>query len=63
LRIKPRNRLVRDKLNALGVRIGVNQVWSIDFMHGQLEVGRSIRKLNVNNDFDREALGIEVYLS
>jgi len=32
-------------------------------MHGQLEVGRSIRKLNVNNDFDREALGIEVYLS
>ena len=32
----------------------------MDFMHGQLDDGRSILRLNVINDFNREALGIEV---
>jgi putative transposase len=63
LRIKPRKRLVRDKPEALVVPLGINQVWSIDFMHDQLEDGRSIRLFNVIDDFNREALGIEVDFS
>ena len=63
LRIKPRKRLVRDKPDALVVPLSINQVWSIDFMHDQLEDGRSIRLFNVIDDFNREALGIEVDFS
>ena len=32
----------------------------MDFMHDQLQDGRSFRLLNVIDDFNREALGIEV---
>jgi putative transposase len=60
LHIKPRKRLVRDKPDALVVPLSINQVWSIDFMHDQLQDGRSIRHFNVIDDFNREALGIEV---
>ena len=63
LRIKPRKRLVRDKPDTLVVPLGANQVWSIDFMHDQLVDGRSIRLFNVIDDFNREALGIEVDFS
>ena len=63
LRIKPRKRLVRDKPDALVVPLSINQVWSIDFMHDQLEDGRPIRLFNVIDDFNREALGIEVGFS
>jgi putative transposase len=60
LRIKPRKRLVRDKPDDLVVPLSINQVWSIDFMHDQLQDGRSIRLFNVIDDFNREVLGIEV---
>jgi len=63
LRIKPRRRLVREKPEALTVPEAINQVWSMDFMHDKLEDGRSIRLFNVIDDFNREALGIEVDLS
>lgn len=39
LRVKPRKRLVRDKPQPLAVPQQSNQVWSMDFMHDQLEGG------------------------
>ena len=38
LRIKPRRRLVREKPLALAVPTQINEVWSMDFMHDQLDV-------------------------
>ena len=54
---------MRDKPDALVVPLSLNQVWSMDFMHDQLQDGRSIRLFNVIDDFNREALGIEVDFS
>lgn len=63
LRIKPRKRLVREKPEPLQVPQSINKVWSMDFMYDQLHDGRSFRLLNVIDDFNREALGIEVDFS
>src|SRR5574343_1336312 len=63
LRIKPRKRLVREKPEALAVPTEINQFWSMDFMHDQLEDGRCFRLFNVIDDFNREALGIEIDFS
>lgn len=63
LRIKPRKRLVREKPETLAVPEMINQTWSMDFMHDQLANGRSIRLLNVLDDYNREGLGIEVDFS
>jgi putative transposase len=63
LRIKPRRRLIRQVPEPLTVPTALNQVWSMDFMHDQLADGRSIRLFNVIDDFNREALGIEVDFS
>lgn len=63
LRIKPKKRMVREKPAALTVPGSINQVWSMDFMHDQLSNGRSIRLFNVIDDFNREALGIDVDFS
>jgi len=63
LRIKPRKRLLREKPEALTVPQGINQVWSMDFMHDQLEDGRTFRLLNVIDDFNREAIGMEIDFS
>ena len=63
LRIKPRKRLKRDKPEPLAVPEAMNQVWSMDFMHDQLQNGRCIRLLNVIDDFNREGLGIEIDFS
>ncbi|PPB82821.1 hypothetical protein B0O95_11394 [Mycetohabitans endofungorum] len=63
LRIKPRRRLVRQAPVPLAVPTALNQVWSMDFMHDQLADGRSIRLFNVIDDFNCEALGIEIDFS
>ena len=59
LRIKPKKRLVRKKPAPLAVPEMINDSWSMDFMHDQLNDGRSYRLLNVIDDFNREGLGIE----
>ena len=63
LRIKPRKRLVRAKPAALAVPAKPNTCWSMDFMHDQLSDGRSVRLFNVIDDFNQEALCIEVDFS
>ena len=63
LRIKPKKRMVREKPTTLTVPASINQVWSMDFMHDQLSDGRGIRLFNVIDDFNREALGIDVDFS
>ena len=63
LRIKPRKRLVREKPDELQQPDTINDTWSMDFMHDQLSDGRSVRLLNVIDDFNREELGIEVDFS
>lgn len=40
-----------------------NETWSMDFMADQLADGRSIRTLNVLDDFNRKGLCIEVDFS
>lgn len=39
---------------------GINHIWSMDFVHDQLENGRKIRMLTVIDKFSREGLGIDV---
>ena len=63
LRIKPRKRIVRERPEPLTVPDAINQCWSMDFMHDQLCDGRSYRLFNVIDDFNREALAIEIDLS
>ncbi len=63
LRIKPRKRLIREKPEALTVPLAINQVWSMDFMHDQLEDGRTFRLFNVIDDYNREAIGMEADFS
>ena len=60
LRIRPRQRLVRQKPDTLRVPEQPNDTWSMDFMADQLASGRKFRTFNVLDDFNREGLGIEV---
>lgn len=63
LRINPKKRIVRDKPEPLSQPEGVNEAWSMDFMHHELSDGRNFRLLNINEDFNREALAIEADFS
>lgn len=63
LRIKPKQRIVRERPEPLAVPEAINQVWSMDFMHDSLQDGRSYRLFNVIDDFNREGPGIEVDFS
>lgn len=63
LRIKPRHRLVRETPQPLAVPNAITHTWSMDFMHDQLNDGRTFRLFNVIDDFNREGLAIDVDLS
>lgn len=60
LRIKPKKRLPSRHPQPLVQPEAANRSWSLDFMSDSLENGRMIRTLNVIDDFNREALWIEI---
>ena len=57
---KPKKRLATRTARALEVPVQSDQTWSLDFMSDSLSTGRTIRTLNIIDDYNREALGIEV---
>ncbi len=63
LRRKGKKRLPSRNPEPLAVPAQVNGCWSIDFMSDSLWCGRSFRTFNVLDDFNREALAIEVDLN
>lgn len=60
LKRKPKKRLPARVPQTLAVPQQRNQTWSLDFMSDALSNGRTFRTLNVIDDFNREALWIEV---
>ena len=60
LKRKPKKRLPARAPQTLAVPEQRNQTWSLDFMSDALSTGRTFRTLNVIDDFNREALWIEV---
>ena len=63
LRRKGKKRLPARNPEPLSVPARMNQCWSVDFMSDSLWSGRKFRIFNVVDDFNREALGIEVDLN
>ncbi len=63
LRIKPKKRLPSRNPLPLAVPEKPLQTWSLDFMSDALSDGRSYRTLNIIDDFNREAVHIEVDFS
>lgn len=57
---KPKKRLAARTALALGVPVQSDLTWSLDFMSDSLSTGRAIRTLNIIDDYNREALWIEV---
>ena len=57
---KTKKRLAPRTAQVLAVPGQSDQVWSLDFMSDSLSDGRTFRTLNVIDDFNREALWIEV---
>ena len=63
LRIKPKRRIKRAKPIPLAVPDSINQSLSMDFMHDALTDGRAFRLFNVIDDYNREALTVEIDFS
>ncbi len=63
LRVKPKKRVPSRNPKPLAVPNRPNICWSIDFMSDSLTNGRRFRTLNVIDDFNREALWIEIDMS
>ena len=57
---KPKKRLVARTALTLEVPVQPDLTWSLDFMSDSLSSGRAIRTLNIIDDYNREALWIEV---
>ena len=60
LKRKPKKRLPARSAQTLVIPEQRNQTWSLDFMSDALSNGRTFRTLNVIDDYNREALWIEV---
>jgi len=60
LRVKPKKRLPARTPQPLIQPERANRSWSLDFMSDSLASGRAFRTLNILDDFNREALWIEV---
>lgn len=63
LRIKPRNRLKREKPEALSQPDKPNLIWSMDFMSDSLCNGKKFRTFNVIDDYNREGLCFDIDFS
>lgn len=63
MRRKGKKRLPNRQPSPLSVPESMNQCWSIDFMSDSLYSGRRFRTFNVVDDFNREALAIEIDLN
>ncbi len=60
LRRKPKKRLPARTAQVLAQPSRANESWSLDFMSDSLADGRAFRTLNILDDYNREALWIEV---
>lgn len=60
LRRKTKKRLPDAVRQPLAKATACNQCWSLDFTSDNLTGGRKFRTLNVVDDYNREALGIEI---
>lgn len=59
LRPKKRRRITGSVRVVPEAPSGVNQIWTMDFVHDNLACGRSFRALNIMDAWSREALAIE----
>jgi putative transposase len=60
VRTKRRKKVVARRRLQLPRPRAINRIWSMDFVHDQLETGQRIRLLTIVDHFSRESVAIEV---